>query len=560
MQKSSKLRSLFDRLILLNILLLAHIAPSIELYSQSVITKSTVHDHIRNTTYSRHKIVEFRPLRPDDYNSAIEERLGVVANDFYGKQSLSKLSAQMTKWSMITGFKETLCGPMVAYYKRTPYRLASEDAEDRDDDIHFELIPTLAGKGLHQDAMNKIKPSGSIVGPEIDISDDVYINKMRKYNSNVPKQEIDYVGVYGPWVLDEGHNNLEIHAAEQVWWVNRKGNIDNYHLYSFYDASGRKPFGHWTVNTVDQLPLELSTGKSLSTTFSVAIQGKLHTPPVKVELHVIHSKKVVANYLDAKRHFLIYNRDTLAIVNENYASDIIEIKFEKIGLDPGALLKNPPDSIFTGFVVIRSEVGNDGALLLNCDVQDQKNNKYRSLIKDRYRVTLEKFICDAVDDFDSDEDLFGYIGVQAISNNLMPVGNTVLSRNALSLLWFRRDGVDLKIKKDQTININSVLDFDLDANSVLTIKGDLEEDDTNEDYNESIADDDRWYQTAVHADDKLADNGNVKSNLIQVSNLSRNVPEKFTQTFSSGGSKIRVVIKVEKLTDNSASPVKKNTN
>lgn len=91
-----------------------------------------------------------------------------------------------------------------------------------------------------------MKPLEKEVLPEIDISDDVYINKLRKYTSNVPKQEIDFVGVFGPWVFDKGHMaNVEIHPTEQVGWVNRIGNNEMYHLYTFLDNSNRTPLNKW---------------------------------------------------------------------------------------------------------------------------------------------------------------------------------------------------------------------------------------------------------------------------------------------------------------------------
>jgi len=528
------LRSIFFKtLLVLSIAIFSNGA-----YSQSHIAKLSVHDHTGKNSYSRHTIESFEPLRPDDYNRAVEEQIGVIGGDFYNKQNVKSPLGRNGVWSPINGFKETMCGELLSYYKRTPFRVASEDAEERDDDIHFLLVPSLGGTGLYNQSYINKNRSEREISPEIDIADDIYIGKMRKYTPNVPKQEIDYVAVYGPWVLDEGHNNLEIHPTEQVWWANRKGTTDNYHIYSFLDASHRLPLAEWT-------------GIPFTTIVGVAIRGKLHGPVIKVQIEEIGKKNVSFASTDEKRHYLIYKRDTLAIVNENTTSDILDIKFEKVGLDPFALLNNITDSVFTGFVVIQSKLDPNGALLLSCDVTDQKNTGYLSRIQDKYRVTLEKLVCDGVDDFDDDEDIFGYIGVQATSPSLLPIGNTILSaNNNSSLLWFRRDGNAIHLKKNQSISVNSYLDFNLESSSSIVIKADLNEDDTNTDYNESVADDDRWYQTDVHADDNLADGSNVKMNRIQVSELKVNSPKQIVLPFSSGGSKIRAILKVERLTNN----------
>lgn len=81
--------------------------------AQSTIIKSVIHS--RNSNYSKHTIDIFKVLRTDDYDQAGNQQLGVFGSDFYGRQQLDSRFKDESYWYPITGYKETMCVPMLSY-------------------------------------------------------------------------------------------------------------------------------------------------------------------------------------------------------------------------------------------------------------------------------------------------------------------------------------------------------------------------------------------------------------------------------------------------------------
>jgi hypothetical protein len=66
-------------------------------------------------------------LRPDLYNRAVDDQLGVIGNDFRGEEKLTQtkndnsfeITGTATDYLAVTGYKTTLCGKLVIHVFRS---------------------------------------------------------------------------------------------------------------------------------------------------------------------------------------------------------------------------------------------------------------------------------------------------------------------------------------------------------------------------------------------------------------------------------------------------------
>jgi hypothetical protein len=303
-------------------------------FCQSIIRKSKTlaTDHITgiSTIYSRHEITQLSLLRSDDYDFAIYNQLGIIGNSFDKEGKIGKApadpDANINSHFPITGYKQTICGILNSFYIR------DFCSGDRDDDVHFIIRPAFSSRTLIEDVnrtivtQNSARPYNTML-PTVDLTNnnsidnyntkvneiniahfpatfmrtlktevlseidvhEAYKAYIHKFGENVPKQELDCACSYGPWVHDVGtgsvnpfasyHDFMEIHPAQQVWWVNELNNTLNYHCYLFNDNSGRfdEP-GDFDTDGGNLSFYEEWTPKKLDGTFAIAFSYKIGTP------------------------------------------------------------------------------------------------------------------------------------------------------------------------------------------------------------------------------------------------------------------------------------------
>ncbi|MDO1444614.1 hypothetical protein Q0590_00045 [Rhodocytophaga aerolata] len=168
---------------------------------------------------------------------------GVASTGFIGldeKIGLCQAKAdEGGPWTPVDGYKRTLCGYLSI--KSRPIRV------NTDGDIDLYVIPDPPFRWLQ---FNSRRPRGHVYDA-YSLCCEVALNEPGGDKSNngvaflktIPRHILQFnnVGVYGPWVSDNGHENSpEIHPIQQMWRTTKNPNGDiDYFLYCFLDNSGR---------------------------------------------------------------------------------------------------------------------------------------------------------------------------------------------------------------------------------------------------------------------------------------------------------------------------------
>ena len=161
------------------------------------------------------------------------------------------------------------------------------------------------------------------------------------------------IGVYGPWIWDEGHcRHPEIHPAEQVWWSEPAGNYRKFYLNVFCDASGRYM---WRNQMDDGTKLKPWAEPPIKGIFAIAFEYELSATDVadyttrKFEVTNIQHHNVI-EYLNADQTYnLVYNgKNIVSFVPHNNA---FKVSFEQVGISPDNR------NMIRGFLVIETSVG-----------------------------------------------------------------------------------------------------------------------------------------------------------------------------------------------------------
>ncbi len=511
----------------------------------SIGTNAQVHVDRRNSLPIR---------RCDAWELAMYQQLGVIGNDWYGTEYLGTAPAEtlqhINAWWPITyngkAFKRTVKGQLLSFFRRT-----AGFGQD-DDDYNFSVMPIK--DNLFEEAKERLKPDENNVKGEIDLPSNFW-SKYNEYSTNVPKQELDQICLYGPWVHDaitifKDHNYLEIHPIQQLWWTTIYNGLHTYHLNLFQDASNRFDTRGQYEEVQDLKFKEVWAPNPVKGVFSIAFEAPLNTKTREFEIKVLESRNVVQSMDHNRIHYLIYKNDTLVKMTEPRGTDYFKVKFDSLAIDAYSLIPNfntgKTDSIIKGFIVIEtsieknysgnfSNLGNPTALLIfNVEEKSKlKKTPTTSLPQFKVDVVLDSIKCFRVDDHDDAEDLFGYLGVKIINENELPIGVSILGNIESNLLWSRLDGDDytLHLRKNQVAKINKKLTYTLSKTDSLIIVGDLDEDDDNDDNNPNDMDMGNWVEDD---DDKLGD-----TQFCKLSNFSDNLNRNFIQFFKSGGTDVR---------------------
>jgi len=354
-----KLHKIFTIRITITVLLINCCLSNI-ISAQSRIIKQVV-----NGQYCKHNIENLVVLRPDVYNTAVNDQLGVIGNDFFGPQLLTQ-SKNDNDWEKTLtptdyftiyrpGQKMTFCG-----------KVLQQELSDGfvDDDLNIQIVCNPKNPAFEPKYM-QIKNRGRNLYPwpmiegEIDIDDGFHkFFDPKSSGFKFPTVNKTDICLYGPWVeevydADEDVNPLkdhpdvhEIHPAEQFWWIEKTTTGFRYYLNAANDGSGRFEESGWISN-------------ESKNTFAIAFDiRKRYGGKLIYQLTNVCSQGTTPQTADGKKHYLLLGKDTLIQVEEPAGADIVSVSFAEVGLDPYALLKDQTDSVIKGFIVLQSKIKN----------------------------------------------------------------------------------------------------------------------------------------------------------------------------------------------------------
>jgi hypothetical protein len=197
---------------------------------------------------------EPQPMAPLPRPGASERRwqfvrgrqLGVHAVDPVGHKigpniGIREAWAQGMNWYPIDRFKQTLIGTVERYEFYNPAGSGDEA------DWNIYIRPTNDFQFIIDDALPNANPADvhrapngePLIEAEITPDENFYTNPFFDDQGNSSLIG-DTIGVYGPWVQDEGHGlRPEIHPSELLWWRAVNQGRATYHLMVIQDDSNR---------------------------------------------------------------------------------------------------------------------------------------------------------------------------------------------------------------------------------------------------------------------------------------------------------------------------------
>jgi hypothetical protein len=349
--------------------------------AQSPITK-TVHDD-----YSLHRIERLDFFRPDRYNRAVNDQLGILGNNIFKDEKLrdsvnpnDDLHVEIgtgdtpTDYFAVNGFKTTLCGKLYLH----EFRDGSID-----DDLNLEIVcnpkdPVFADQYQKvKDLKYAIYPWAMVEG-EIDI-----LGITRKLYDpktpglNMPIKFATDVCLHGAWAMEEyqssedinpfkGHiDNHEMHPAEQFWWAEKTATGIKYFLNAANDASGRFARTGWAAHG------RLNT---FGIAFDVRRPGSTKEKLI-YKIDIIADNNITPYVEDGTRHYLVKGADTLVEIIEPKNKNILSVQFMDVGLDPFATAQNISDSIIKGIILIQCFMKNSELEYANVKFVVEKKTK-----------------------------------------------------------------------------------------------------------------------------------------------------------------------------------------
>jgi hypothetical protein len=323
------------------------------------------------------------------WENAMNNQLGVIGNDFRGIEEIGSAcferasnniaipdnlnfwypQKQANDHRSVVYFKRTLVGNVTSakqYYKSGTFE---------DFDANIDIVPDPPFKYLltdaHKPEYNALMKTqyygtftksgesgcpGSFSEIEAEIAD--RYRPAENYTSQLVLACINRygkkIGVYGPWIWDEGHCcHPEIHPAEQVWFSDPQGAYRKFFMSVFCDASGRY---RWRSQMDDGTKLKPWAEPPIKGLFAIAFEYNLSPaadatgyPTRKFEVKNIEHNNVI-EYPNANQVYnLVYNgHNIVSFVPNNNA---FKVSFEQVGLSPNDRNK------IRGFLVIETSVG-----------------------------------------------------------------------------------------------------------------------------------------------------------------------------------------------------------
>jgi hypothetical protein len=195
------------------------------------------------------------------------------------------------------------------------------------------------------------------VEAEIETGNDAEEKLMKLVNNRLEKK----IGVYGPWVWDEGHcHQPEIHPSEQIWWSDVVNAQKIYTCNVICDNSKRfwwrnqmddgtkiKPWGAPPIKGVFAIAFEVDMGNaSAAAGFAPKTFEVQHISEFNIRDYS-KTDQIVGN----KTHNLVYDGKT--IVSFIPHNNNIKVSFEKLGIVSAGI----KSSKIRGFLVLETEVG-----------------------------------------------------------------------------------------------------------------------------------------------------------------------------------------------------------
>jgi len=390
---------------------------------QSVISKTLVRDHRPNgSNYQRFQITEMRVAENNGkYKKALEQQ-DVIGNDFFGDQEIGTVknknddgSHTPTDFKPVDGHKRTFCGRIKEYYW-------SNGSIDKDLGVYLDVPATNELLTEHQHFFNEygnFENNWNVIEAEINIQEQS--RKYYKLPYRAPNTEYPFNDrgcAYGPWVMEikdnsenlgagnvsQHKNNNEIHPAEQIWWKSNsiENYIGHYVLGLFVDNSGRFDEVGDYVSNIGVIPLYPEDFKPwnpgpLEGIFAIAFEIDLSRKERAFFTIGTEVAKNAGLQSDGKKHYLIFQTDTLAIVDESFYAqkDYVSIDFLEVGYDP-IQFANGNRNVIRGFLAIKGRIDRSEFSILdnrttragNLKVVVQK--QIMSSIRASVRVTIEK--------------------------------------------------------------------------------------------------------------------------------------------------------------------------
>jgi hypothetical protein len=217
----------------------------------------------------RYDLPKLTSAQEDLLTLAVKQQLGVLGNDYDGKDELGRAPVERRMGLLVTSaqflnFWYTNARPQdnKRAYKQTMIGRVKEAEHYENEyvfpdyDIDFYVEPAPEYEFLIKESP---KPNASflttvdqlrgaklpdvpaafdVVEAEIDVKD-INEKQLVAFFNDEMKTSV-YAGFYGAWIYDRGHyDHPEIHPAEQIWWRSVKENVTTYHLNLICDYSGR---------------------------------------------------------------------------------------------------------------------------------------------------------------------------------------------------------------------------------------------------------------------------------------------------------------------------------
>ena len=336
------------------------------------------------------------------WNTAVTKQLGIIGSDYNGKENIGSacferaaeaiyIPNNLNFWypqhrpseanAAIKFYKRTLIG-IIDGRQKPEVQNINEQYNDYDINIHILPNPdyTYLITDAHKPEMStkqwikEVASNASIKHPwvtyidgcpnkfvtveaEVDSKKAVNDRLNTLVNGRLNKQ----IGVYGPWIWDEGHcHQPEIHPSEQVWWNDIVNNQKIYTLNLFCDASKRywwrhqmddgtkpKPWGAPPIKGTFAIAFEVNIGNGIT-----ANSGEQKIYEVS---NIDHYNVKEYPGTDKTYNLVHEGKNIVSFMPHNNA---FKVSFEKVGVVEVADNRRPNVArIIKGFIVLETEVG-----------------------------------------------------------------------------------------------------------------------------------------------------------------------------------------------------------
>jgi hypothetical protein len=477
-------------------------------------------ERVSNTV--RYDLAKLTSAEMDLWNRAQSQQLGVIGNDYDGRDEIGtapverKMNLGITDaqfldfWFPNTrpqdnkrAFKQT----MIGHVKGSEHYENSIVFPDYDIDFYVEpdaahkyLItespkPNVNYKSAFGNLVHLDWPSCPDVFDEVEAEIDIKDINEKQFTAffNDEMKRTGSAGFYGAWIYDRGHcDHPEIHPAEQIWWSYKTENVYTYRCNLICDYSGRynktsqydghggdysvmRPWAEGPVKGVFAIPFAVKPGSE-----------KVIFRIIAHDTYNLNANNSVGFNKARIDHFMLGGKRLVSVVEPENKS--MNVTFENVGYNAsGDVL---------GFIVITTAVGKD-----NADHSQEPGHIFFEVKKEtvnttrptdppgKIKVTLESIECTAVDDDGDEEEIYGTVTCKAFA-----VKDTVefkperlpftsnLSMSACSAgqesLFCLACPKWLRFKKGTVSTFGGALTYNFPAEGYLEISGDLDESDS----------------------------------------------------------------------------------